>query len=348
MIHVKLPDGTVKEYAEESSALDVAESIGSRLAQAVAAAEVDGKIVDATRPLKEVSQNGDEINLKLLTTRDAEALAVMRHSCAHVMARAVMRVYPNVGLAFGPTLANGFYYDFDMEQKISEDDFPKIEAEMKNIIKEAESFERFSLRRDEAVDLCKELNQELKVEHIQTGLGEHDSVSFYRQGEFVDLCRGPHIPNAGIIKAFKLLSVAGSYWKGDANNKSLQRLYGTAWFSKDDLKNYLEQVEEAKRRDHRVLGRKLGLFQINPDVGQGLCLWLPKGRPFVRCWKSSSRKNWLSVDINLSIRHTSGGWNSMRPRVTSPTIAIRNSPRSSGMMQARWSMPGSVSCKRVI
>ncbi|MCA9041459.1 MAG: TGS domain-containing protein, partial [Planctomycetaceae bacterium] len=277
MIQVKLPDGTVKEYAEESSALDVAESIGSRLAQAVAAAEVDGKIVDATRPLKEVSQNGNEINLRLLTSRDAEALAVMRHSCAHIMARAVMRLYPGVGLAFGPTLANGFYYDFDMEQPISEDDFPKIEAEMKKIIKEAEPFERFSLKRDEALELCDELKQDLKVEHIKTGLGEHDSVSFYRQGEFVDLCRGPHIPNAGIIKAFKLLSVAGSYWKGSADNKSLQRLYGTAWFSKDDLKQYLEQVEEAKRRDHRVLGRKLGLFQINPDVGQGLCLWLPKG-----------------------------------------------------------------------
>ncbi|QDU80421.1 Threonine--tRNA ligase [Polystyrenella longa] len=277
MIQVKLPDGTVKEYSEESSAMDVAESIGSRLAQAVAAAEVDGDIVDATRPLKEVSKNSNEVNLRLLTSRDAEALAVMRHSCAHIMARAVMRVYPNVGLAFGPTLANGFYYDFDMEETISEDDFPRIEAEMKKIIKESESFERFNLNRDEAVELCKELNQDLKVEHIETGLGEHDTVSFYRQGEFVDLCRGPHIPNAGLIKAFKLLSVAGSYWKGDAANKSLQRLYGTAWFSKQDLKSYLEQVEEAKRRDHRVLGRKLGLFQINPDVGQGLCLWLPKG-----------------------------------------------------------------------
>ena len=276
-MQVKLPDGTVKEYAEESSAMDVAESIGSRLAQAVAAAEVNGKIVDASRPLREVSENGDPVNLRLLTTRDPEALAVMRHSCAHIMARAVMRLYPHVGLAFGPTLAHGFYYDFDMEETISEDDFPKIEAEMKNIIKEAEAFERFNLSRDEAVKLCKELNQDLKVEHIETGLGAHDSVSFYRQGEFVDLCRGPHIPNAGIIKAFKLLSVAGSYWKGDANNKSLQRLYGTAWFSKDDLNHYLEQVEEAKRRDHRVLGRKLGLFQINPDVGQGLCLWLPKG-----------------------------------------------------------------------
>lgn len=277
MIQVKLPDGTVKDYPENSSAFDVAASIGERLAQAVVAADVNGTIVDSVRPLTESVENGDEINLRLLTDRDAEALAVMRHSCAHIMARAVMRLYPNVGLAFGPTLSNGFYYDFDMEDTISEEDFPKIEAEMKKIIQEAESFERFELPKEEAVELCEELKQELKVEHIGDGLAEHDTVSFYRQGEFVDLCRGPHIPNAGKIKAFKLLSVAGSYWKGNADNKQLQRLYGTAYFNKKDLKAYLAQVEEAKKRDHRVLGKKLGLFNISTVVGSGLCLWLPKG-----------------------------------------------------------------------
>ena len=148
------------------------------------------------------------------------------------MARAVMRLYPGVGLAFGPTLGHGFYYDFDLEETISEDDFPRIEAEMSKIIKEAEPFERFALNRDEAIKFCDDLDQELKVEHIETGLADHDSLGFYRQGEFVDLCRGPHIPNAGKIKSFKLLSVAGSYWKGDAANKSLQRVYGTAWFDK--------------------------------------------------------------------------------------------------------------------
>ena len=276
MIQIKLPDGTVKEYADDSSALDVAQSIGERLANAVVAAEVDGTVCDAFRPLKDITDS-NEISLRLLTERDAEALGVMRHSCAHIMARAVMRLWPGIQLAFGPTLPYGFYYDFGLEHTISEDDFPKIEEEMKKIIKEEEPFERFSLDRDEAVSFVNEMDQHSKAEHIQTGLADHGKLSFYRQGEFVDLCRGPHIPNAGKVKAFKLLSIAGSYWKGDAGNKPLQRLYGTAWFNKKDMKQYLEQVEEAKRRDHRVLGKKLGLFSINPEVGQGLCLSLPKG-----------------------------------------------------------------------
>lgn len=275
-MQVQLPDGTVHDYPDDCTALDVAEKIGSRLAQATVGAVVGGTVVDAMRPLRDISDD-QPVALRLLTTRDEESLGIMRHSCAHVMARAVMRLFPGVGLAFGPTLDNGFYYDFDLEQTISEDDFPRIEAEMAKIIKQAEPFERLSLDRQRALELCRDLNQELKVEHVETGLADHDQLGFYRQGEFVDLCRGPHIPDAGRIKAFKLLSIAGSYWKGNADNKRLQRLYGTAWFDKKHLKAYLNQLEEAKRRDHRVLGKKLGLFQISPDVGQGLCLWLPKG-----------------------------------------------------------------------
>lgn len=273
---IELPDGTRKDYPVGSSALDVARDIGERLANATIAAEVNGTIVDAMRPLDEIS-DADPIPLKLLTTRDSAALGVLRHSCAHVMARAVMRLYDGVGLAFGPTTGNGFYYDFDLESPISEEDFPRIEAEMAAIIKEAEPFERFSLDRDEAIEFVSELDQELKTEHIQTGLADHAQLSFYRQGEFVDLCRGPHIPDAGRIKAFKLINVAGSYWKGDASNKRLQRLYGTAFFDKKDMQAYLEQVEEAKRRDHRVLGKQHGLFTIANEVGSGLCMWLPKG-----------------------------------------------------------------------
>lgn len=276
MIEVQLPDGTVKESPDNVTPLDIAEGIGERLARAVIAAEVDGQIVDAHRPLAEATETRP-VPLRLLTTRDDEALGVLRHSCAHVMARAVMRLFPDVSLAFGPTLSNGFYYDFDLKDKISEEDFPRIEAEMKKIVKDAEPFERFSVDRSEARELCDGMKQGLKVEHIDTGLAEHADVSFYRQGEFVDLCRGPHIPDAGRIKAFKLLSVAGSYWKGDASGKNLQRLYGTAFFDKKQLKGYLAQVEEAKRRDHRVLGKKLRFFEIDPTVGQGLCLWLPKG-----------------------------------------------------------------------
>jgi threonyl-tRNA synthetase len=276
MIEVQLPDGTVKESPDNVTPLDIAEGIGERLGRAVIAAEVDGQIVDAHRPLAEATE-ARPVPLRLLTTRDNEALGVLRHSCAHVMARAVMRLFPDVSLAFGPTLSNGFYYDFDLKEKISEEDFPRIEAEMKKIVSDAEPFERFSVDRSEARELCDGMQQGLKVEHIDTGLAEHADVSFYRQGEFVDLCRGPHIPDAGRIKAFKLLSVAGSYWKGDASGKNLQRLYGTAFFDKKQLKGYLAQVEDAKRRDHRVLGKKLRFFEIDPTVGQGLCLWLPKG-----------------------------------------------------------------------
>ncbi len=276
MIQVQLPDGSVKEYADGTSALDIAKGISERLAKACVAAEVNGTIVDLVRPLNEVPSEGP-LQFKLLTEKDAKAVGVLRHSTAHVMARAIMRLYEGVGLAFGPTTGNGFYYDFDLATPISEDDFPKIEAEMQKIANEAEPFERFYLDRDKAIEFCRDLKQDLKVEHMQTGLSAHETVSFYRQGEFVDLCRGPHIPDAGRIKAFKVLSVASAYWKGDANNKRLQRVYGTAFFSKDDLKEYLDQVEEAKRRDHRVLGKQHNLFNISNDVGQGLSLWLPKG-----------------------------------------------------------------------
>jgi threonyl-tRNA synthetase len=282
MIQVQLPDGSVKEYPDNASALDVAESIGPRLAKACVAAVANGTVVDLKRPLAAARDAGSSgadapVSLRLLTDRDPEALGVLRHSAAHVMARAVMRLFPKVGLAFGPTLPTGFYYDFDMDGPIREEDFPRIEAEMRDIVAAGEPFERFELPRAEAIGFVADLGQELKTEHIQTGLADHPTLSFYRQGEFVDLCRGPHIPDAGRIKAFKLLSVAASHFKGDAGGKSLQRLYGTAFFSQKDLDAYLTQVEEARRRDHRVLGKQHALFHISQEVGPGLCLWLPKG-----------------------------------------------------------------------
>jgi threonyl-tRNA synthetase len=276
MIQVQLPDGTTLEHQDSASALDVAAGIGERLAKATIAASINGTVVDSMRPLADLTDLRP-VPLKLITERDAEALGVMRHSCAHVMARAVMRLYPGVGLAFGPTTGHGFYYDFDLKTPISEEDFPRIEAEMQKIVDAAEPFDRFEASREEAIQLCSDLSQTLKTEHIRTGLAEHPTLSFYRQGEFVDLCRGPHIPHAGKIKAFKLTSVAGSYWKGDASNRQLQRVYGIAFFDKKDLKAHLEQIEEARKRDHRVLGKRLGLFTISSEVGPGLCLWLPKG-----------------------------------------------------------------------
>src|SRR5262249_4034067 len=209
---------------------------------------------------------------------DPESLAVLRHSCAHVMARAVMRLFPGVQLAFGPALENGFYYDIDSPTPIREEDFPRIEEEMRKIVKEAEPFERFERPTDGASALVQDPGQGYKVEHIDDDLKPYPSLSFYRQGEFIDLCRGPHIPHAGKIGAFKLLSIAGAYWKNDSTRKQLQRLYGTAFFSQKDLDAYLKQLEEAKKRDHRVLGKQLKLFHISPDmVGSGLILWMPKG-----------------------------------------------------------------------
>lgn len=273
MLKVTLPDGKVLEYSRRVRPIDVATDIGPRLAKATLAAEVDGQIVGADSLLPEEG----EVSLRLITQRDPEALEVMRHSAAHVMARAVMRLYEGVELAFGPTVENGFYYDIGLDRPISEGDFERIEAEMARIIAEDEPFERLVEPRDRAIQLCEDLGQRLKVEHLREGLAEHQTVSFYRQGEFIDLCRGPHVPSAGAIGAVKLLSVAGAYWKGDISQRQLQRLYGTAWFSKKDLEEYLQRIEEAKKRDHRVLGRRLGLFEVDDMVGQGLILWKPKG-----------------------------------------------------------------------
>ena len=298
-IQIKLPDGTLAEHPPQTTPMDVARGISEGLARGVIAAEINGKIVDAVRSLEELAEDaqaesGEPLEFKLLTARDAEALGVLRHSAAHVMARAVMRLYKGVSLAFGPTTEGGFYYDFDLPERLTEEDFPKIEAEIKKIIKAKEPFERFSVPRDEAVKLCADLDQDLKVEHIETGLADQETLSFYRQGEFLDLCRGPHIPDAGKIKAIKMMSVAGSHWKGDASGRGLQRLYGTAFFDKKELAAYLEQMEEAKRRDHRVLGRQHGLFAINPEVGSGLCLWLPKGARVRVALEDFLRKELLS------------------------------------------------------
>ncbi len=276
MVQIKLPDGSVKEYPDGVSPREVAAGIGKRLADAAVAAVARGTIVDLDRPL----ENGDAapIDLRILTPKDREALDVLRHSTAHIMARAIMRLFPGVRLAFGPTTASGFYYDVEIPgRSLSEDDFPAIEAEMAKVVKDAEPFERFSLPVAEARQFVADLGQTLKVEHIDDELHKYGILSFYRQGEFVDLCRGPHIPHAGKVGAFKLLSIAGAYWKGQTDRQMLQRVYGTAFFDKKELEAHIAQVEEAKKRDHRRLGRDLNLFTISPLVGPGLILWMPKG-----------------------------------------------------------------------
>ena len=274
MLTVQLPDGSTRDFHESVTCLEVAQAIGPGLAKAAVAAEVDGVQRDLAWRLPATGT----AQLRFLTPRDAEALAIMRHSCAHVMAQAVMRLHDGVQLAFGPTTAGGFYYDMLLPEPLSEEAFPAIEAEMAKIVKEDLAFERLEKPRDESLELCEQLGQRFKVEHVSTGLGDEQQLSFYRQGEFIDLCRGVHVPSTGRIgKAFKLLSVAGAYWKGDASRDQLQRLYATAFFDKKELAAHLAQVEEAKKRDHRVLGKQLELFTIDPKAGSGLILWLPKG-----------------------------------------------------------------------
>lgn len=278
MVSVRLPDGSVRTYDRAVTLLDVAKSIGSRLAKDALWGEVGLQPVELDHPIPEGSQ---EVPLRIVTRTDPNALATMRHSCAHVMARAVMRLKKGVQLAFGPTVEGGFYYDFQMPEPLQESDFPAIEAEMKRLIELDEPFERVERSHGEAVQICSDLKQHFKVEHLQSGLEAESSVSFYQQGEFVDLCRGPHIPSPKRIGAFKLMSLAGAYWKGDERNPQLQRLYATAFFTQAELDEHLQRLEEARKRDHRVLGKRLHLFHIDDMVGQGLVLWTPNGA-FIR------------------------------------------------------------------
>jgi threonyl-tRNA synthetase len=273
MAAVKLPDGSVKEIADGTTVGQFAESIGKRLALAAIAGKVDGKLVDLSHPLTGTT------TVQILTDRDAEALYVMRHSTAHVLAQALRRLY-GVGVQYtiGPVIENGFFYDFEFPTPFKAEELPKVEAEMQKIIGENLAFARSEVVPSEAKKLLHGENQRFKDEIIDelAAKGEK-TVSTYRQGEFLDLCIGPHIPATGKIKAFKLLSVAGAYWRGDSNREQLTRIYGTAFFDKKDLDHHLKMIDEAKKRDHRVLGPALGLFTIDDAVGQGLVLWKPKG-----------------------------------------------------------------------
>jgi len=276
---IKLPDGSSLSYSQNVTAARVAEDISPNLAKAAVAAEIDGRLRDIT-----ASVGDGEHGVRIITDRDPRALEILRHTTAHVMAQAVVRLHgPEVRYAIGPALVDdfqyGFYYDFDLPVTIGEEDLPKIEEEMKRIISEKAAFERREYSADEARRKLEDLHQTYKVEMIDDLVREEsvESVSLYQQGDFLDMCRGPHLPDTGKVKAFKLLSVAGAYWRGDEKNKMLTRIYGTAFFDKKELRKHLERVAEAKKRDHRVIGKRLGLFHISDAVGPGLPLWLPKG-----------------------------------------------------------------------
>jgi len=270
MINITLPDGSVRSYDRGTTALDVAKSISEGLARNVLAAKVNGNVVDATRSLNEDCQ------LTLLTWNDKEAKQTMWHSSAHLMAEAIEALYPNTKFGIGPAVENGFYYDVDFNgQSFSADDLAKVEAKMSELAKQSNAFNRSEVSKSDALNYFTEKGDEYKLELID-GL-EDGQITFYQQGNFTDLCRGPHIPNTGFIKAIKLTSVAGAYWRGDEKNKQLTRIYGITFPKKSELDEYLLMLEEAKKRDHRKLGKELELFTFSEKVGMGLPLWLPKG-----------------------------------------------------------------------
>ncbi|KPM49299.1 threonine--tRNA ligase [Jiulongibacter sediminis] len=270
MINITLPDGSVKEFEKGTSAMDVALSISEGLARNVLSAKVNGTVVDANRPIEEDS------DLQLLTWSDADGKSTFWHSSAHLMAEALEALYPGVKFWVGPPVENGFYYDVDTgDHTISQDDFGKIEAKMLELAREKNDYFRQPMSKAEAVAYFKEKNDEYKLDLLE-GL-EDGSITFYSQGNFTDLCRGPHIPNTGFIKAAKITNVAGAYFKGDQSQKQLTRIYGVTFPKQKELKEYLEMVEEAKKRDHRKLGQELEIFAFSEKVGKGLPLWLPKG-----------------------------------------------------------------------
>ena len=269
-IQIKLPDDTIKQVEQGSTSGDIARSIGEGLFRASIAAKVNGNIVDLEKPLKK------DTSIEILTNKNPEAHEILLHSTAHLMAQAVKELYPSAKIAIGPALEDRFYYDIDIDVPINEQERNIIEKKMKEISKCDLSVERVEMSRNDALEKFNNLGEDYKVEIISE-IDENDVISAYQQGEFIDLCRGPHVPSTGKIKYFKLLTSAGAYWRGDEKNKMLQRIYGTAWFSKEDLDDFLHRLEEAKKRDHRKLGRELEIYTFDDEVGPGLPLWLPNG-----------------------------------------------------------------------
>ncbi|MGP6366557.1 threonine--tRNA ligase [Streptococcus dysgalactiae] len=268
MIKITFPDGAVREFESGVTTFEIAESISKSLAKKALAGKFNGQLIDTTRAIEE------DGSIEFVTPDHEDAYDVLRHSAAHLFAQAAKRLFPNLHLGVGPAIAEGFYYDTDnADGQISNEDLPRIEAEMQKIVKENYPCIREEVTKEEALELFKDdpYKVELINEHAGAGL------TVYRQGEFVDLCRGPHVPSTGRIQVFHLLNVAGAYWRGNSDNNMMQRVYGTAWFDKKDLKAYLTRLEEAKERDHRKLGKELDLFMISQEVGQGLPFWLPDG-----------------------------------------------------------------------
>ena len=309
MIKITLPDNSVREYEKGIKALEVAKSISEGLARNVVGAVYNGVTIGLQNTLNEDGK------IKFLKFEDKEGKDVFWHTSSHIMAHAIKRIWPDAKLAIGPAIDNGFYYDIDLEHRFVQEDFEKIEAEMKKIIKEGLELERFELPRSEAIRLMEEKQEPYKVELIQD-LPEDAVISFYKQADFVDLCAGPHLENTKKPKAIKLLSIAGAYWRGNENNKMLQRIYGISFEKAKDLEDYLKMLEEAKRRDHRKLGRELDLFFMSEE-GPGFPFFLPKGvevkNELMKYWREKHRKaGYVEIEtpliLNQHLWEGSGYW----------------------------------------
>ncbi len=320
-MNITLPDGSVKEYQDGATALEIAESISPRLRKATLAALLDGQRYDAFRPI-----HGDH-SLQLLTFDDPDGRWTYRHTASHMMAQAVQKLFPKVKVTIGPAIENGFYYDFDIDEPFTPDDLTKIEKEIENIAKQNLPLERFELPRAEALQYMEERNEPYKVELIND-LPEDAIISFYRQGDFVDLCAGTHVESTGRIKNVKLMSVAGAYWRGSEKNKMLQRIYGTAFEKKADLDEYLTRLEEAKKRDHRRLGKELGLFAIM-DEGPGFPFFLPKGmvlkNTLIDYWREiHHRDGYVEIStpiiLNRHLWENSGHWDHYKDNMYTTVI----------------------------
>jgi threonyl-tRNA synthetase len=271
LIHIKLPDGSAKEVPSGTTALEVAKSISPRLADAALVAKTNGDLIDLTRPLEK------DTDLRILKEGDPEVLEVYRHSSAHLLAAAVLELFPETKLGHGPATESGFFYDFYRPTPFTPEDLEKIEKKMQELVQQNLPYAREFLPRDQGLERFKGEGDFMKCHFIEQFTKPEEKISIYKTGKFLDFCRGPHIPSTGKIKAFKLLNIAGAYWLGDEKNPQLQRIYGTSFFSKKDLDNYLDQIEEAKKRDHRVIGQQLDLFSIQELAGPGLIFWHPKG-----------------------------------------------------------------------
>ncbi len=308
-MQIVLKNGDKLSVEQNATAMDAAHAVSEGLARAAVAAKVNGKLVDLSHVLSE----GDA--LEIVTLKDKEGLEVYRHTCAHVLAQALKTIYPTCKLAIGPVIDNGYYYDVDFKTPITMEDFAKVEAEMKKIIKSNLPIERFTLPREEAIALMSKYHETYKVELIQD-LPKGEEISFYRQGAFIDLCRGPHLPSTGKIKAFRLVSIAGAYWRGDEKRKMLTRIYGTAFAKKEEMDEYFEMLEEAKKRDHIKLGKEMKLFALLPE-GKGFPFFLPNGMVLknilIDYWRQIHRREgYVEVQtpiiLNRSLWETSGHW----------------------------------------